>query len=72
MNPHCICPHTTCPMHGNCKVCTDYHKGKPYCKASRLRKAIYRLTFKIYDKSQLRKQAKNDKKRNTISHDNAF
>jgi len=27
----CTCPNTGCPAYGDCKVCTDFHKGKPYC-----------------------------------------
>jgi len=26
----CICPNTGCPAYGDCKQCTDYHKGNPY------------------------------------------
>ena len=54
MNSNCTCTHTTCEMHGNCKACMAFHKRKPYCKVSNLRKAVFRLTFKIYDKKQMK------------------
>jgi hypothetical protein len=41
--------HTTCKMHGNCKECTVFHKGKPYCKSNAIRKAGLRIIFKVYD-----------------------
>lgn len=51
MNTKCTCTHTTCDKHGNCKDCMDFHTVKPYCKSSKLRKAVFRLQFKIYDKN---------------------
>jgi hypothetical protein len=48
-NVNCICTHTTCPMWGNCKECTDFHKGKPYCKSGTMRRTGLRIVFAIYD-----------------------
>ena len=36
LNPHCNCPKTECPRHGDCMACVEAHKavegGKiPYC-----------------------------------------
>lgn len=62
-NMNCNCPHMACPMHGDCKKCMKFHKGKPYCKVGKLKKAQMRVVFNVYDtvtgvKKRNRSQAK--------------
>lgn len=40
MEKECICPHTTCPAYGDCKACTDFHRGRPYCTSEETRKLV--------------------------------
>ncbi len=62
-NTNCDCPHMTCPMHGNCKQCMEFHKGKPYCKVSNLKKAQMRVVFNVYDTVQgIKKKKKSGSK----------
>ena len=39
-NTHCPCTHTTCNLYGNCKECTDFHKGKPYCASAETKRLV--------------------------------
>ncbi len=58
-NANCSCPHMACHMHGDCKQCMEFHKGKPYCKVGDLKKAQMRVVFNVYDTVQgIRKKAK--------------
>lgn len=36
----CICPNTGCPAHGNCKACTAFHRGKPYCTSEKTKRLV--------------------------------
>lgn len=38
--PDCICPNTGCPAHGNCKECSAFHHGKPYCTSQQTRQLV--------------------------------
>lgn len=60
-NENCTCTHTSCEMWGDCKKCTEFHKGKPYCKSSSSRKAMLRVSFGLYDNvlSKMRKPGGN-------------
>lgn len=57
-NVNCNCPHMTCPMHGNCEQCIEFHKGKAYCKVGKVRKAQMRVVFNVYDTVQKMKHKK--------------
>lgn len=65
-NKNCSCPHMTCMMHGDCKQCTEFHKGKPYCKVGTVRKARMRVVFKAYDTVQDLKKRRAKQKGNDI------
>ena len=35
LNPNCNCPNESCPRHGNCMECVEFHKAHrdkiPFC-----------------------------------------
>lgn len=37
---NCICPNTGCPAHSNCKECTEFHRGEPYCTSAKTKKLV--------------------------------